>query len=117
MEEAIEGLRELAAKLGQTVEYLWPEYIRFIVWKAAIPVVLILLIWVACVFFFARAMRELKNLDEQKYEEIKAREAMAIIVGVCLFLSTLTMLIVVGDNVPRMMAPVGAATQDIINAR
>jgi len=107
VEKTLDLLRELATKLGQTVDYLWPEYLRFIVWNAtaemfAFGLVLIL----ALVLYRVLSKRCPSWTLEDHWHNIKPTWkpfGLAVVV-----LVALAFIVNVCTNVPRIASPAGS---------
>lgn len=110
MEQAIEILKILASKLGQTVEYLWPEYVRYLAWSAVGDVI-------AAVFIFAAAATLLLKAINYPDKDSEGR-LFAIVAGsIATTITTIVMAITLSSSIATIASPVGKAVDQIISSK
>lgn len=108
MTEAVELLRELATKLGTTVELLWPHAVRYIVVDALSPIIVTLLAVLVISIIFYKVKDLSWTLGDDYCPSIKL--VVAIILGV----SFLVLCINLERELPRIFEPTGYLVHRII---
>lgn len=107
MDKAIELLRELAQKLGQTVETLWPHAVRYVVVNAATVVVCGAVFLAAGVCLGIVSLRRLSNHGDEAWTAGAVGGIAMLFVG----------LLLVAGRLPVLIEPVGALVLQILSSR
>jgi hypothetical protein len=107
--EVLKRLDALAAKTGETVEYMWPQYVEYVYWDhlvgtlACTAIITMVLLVNAIIWLITRGI---KDTDER----VSIR-AIAVVVGGII---TIICLAVSVSQLPGVFAPEGAAIQEVI---
>jgi len=107
MDEAINLLRDLAAKLGQTVEELWPHAVRY----QAVSALTWIGVWTA-VFLAAGAL--MLSQKKQSYWIDNDTPTAKFIFTVLFFFALITWVGVMGTNLPIVLEPTGYTVTGIL---
>lgn len=114
-DKAIDTLRELAGKLGQTVEALWPVATRYVAVDAAVSVAVGLVTsmgMVAAALYLRTAY--LRLTDERKVEVGPLLIGSTIF---CVVVALLTATGVMTECLPSVLEPTGALVHRILGVR
>ena len=107
MDEAISLLRDLAAKLGQTVEELWPHAVRY----QAVSALTWIVVWTA-VFLAAGAL--MLSQKKQSYWIDDETPTAKFIFTVLFFFALIAWIGVMGTNLPIVLEPTGYTVTGIL---
>lgn len=85
--ETIELLRELAGKLGQTVDSLWPHAVRYVAISGVMDILVGVVLLLAAGFVYSRKIRddrEYDSTDETLFNTFRwAGTGVLSIIGLC----------------------------------
>ena len=107
MSEAVELLRELATKLGTTVETLWPHAIRYVVIEGLCSIVFTVLF----LLIFGIILYKLRNsswLVDDEYPSMRF-----IVAGVFSFFLIISCIVIPCD-LPKILEPTGYLVYNIL---
>jgi len=108
MTEAVELLRELATKLGTTVEVLWPSAVRYVAVSAASTVVG-WAIWLLAIGGLLYSFRNLAWVTQDGHPTLKLFTAVLFVLSLVFGLTVIT------HSVPNLIEPTGAVVYSILN--
>jgi hypothetical protein len=115
MEKALEFLKELADKLGQTVESLWPTAVRYVVVQAATNIVF----KVATIIFLTVVVRFVwKNLNEfEKGHDSEGRQIGKILSVIVYTVTVFLLIVFMSDDITHIIEPTGTLVARFLSYR
>ncbi len=103
-DNAVNLLKDLASKLGQTVEALWPHAVRYVVVDGIVGFVFCVVVGGAALYFGPKLLRWVKS---DKFGEEDWQVGVMVLGGICCLLAALTCLICIPDSIIKVIEPTG----------
>lgn len=103
-QKALDMIRELAGKLGQTTEYLWPHAVRYVAIREAIAFSASLVALAFSLYFLKRSW---SNAIFEEWEETPSVIAPVIVSSIFVFVTTFEFLLGGIPAISRFLEPVG----------
>lgn len=107
LDKAIDALRELATKIGQTIDLLWPQYLQYLVWRAIGEIIGSCLASLISLYVLMRLIKA--DIGED------ARHAGLVVAWILFTITTVIFIIVTSDSIAIIVSPAGYAVHSIIS--